>query len=55
MIQGHIGDSRGVLQRWCDGIVAGGRCARWLVEFNPGGDHPAAGSSVSFVRDDVAA
>ncbi len=36
MIQGHTGDSRGVLQCWYEAISAAGRFRGWLVEFNPG-------------------
>lgn len=55
MIEGHTGDSRGVLQRWYEAISASGRFKGWLVEFKHGGDHTGAGSWVDFVHDNVAA
>ena len=55
MIDGHIGDARGAVQRWYNSIVAGGRFAGWLVEFHPGGVHAGAGAWVDFVHTDVAA
>lgn len=55
MIDGHTGDARGVLRRWYDSFVAGGRFAGCLVEFHPGGAHAGGGAWVDFVREDVAA
>lgn len=55
MIEGHTGDARGVLRRWYDSIVAGGRFAGWLVEFHPSGAHAGAGAWVDFVREDIVA
>ncbi len=55
MIEGHTGNSRGVLERWYESMVADARFTAWKVEFDPGGEWPGAGSSVSLIHDHVAA
>lgn len=55
MIEGHTGDSRGVLRRWYDSIMAANRFDGWLLEYHPGGDWAGAGTWVDFVHDNVAA
>ncbi len=53
VIEGQAGDSRGVLQRWYEDILALGRFAGWSVEFKPGGTHQ--GSGVWFIHEEVGA